>query len=95
MASAPLEIWSSSGVQLINLNTRIARQLGEFETGTSNGGVNIPELGDPDNSWFIATAAGGGRNIPMIIRNGASLSWRFNAVPNESNASMRILWGVK
>ncbi len=95
MAVMPLELWSSSGVLLFSAGMRIARQLGEFYTGTTSGSVNVPQLADTANSWFLVTAASGGANYPMIKRNGAVISWSFVEEPNTQRANMLILWGVK
>ena len=88
-------MWDQNGVLLFTGGMRIARQTGEFYTGTSDGSRVIPELGDLGNSWFLASAVTGGANIPMIRRNGAVLSWEFQPNPQAPNASMLILYGVK
>ncbi|WP_291384952.1 MULTISPECIES: hypothetical protein [Achromobacter] len=95
MAVMPLELWSPSGVLLFSAGMRIARQLGEFYTGTSSGSVSIPQLADTANSWFLATAASGGTNYPTIKRSGAVISWSFITEPNTQRANMLVLWGVK
>jgi len=83
MAVMPLELWSSSGVLLFSAGMRIARQLGEFYTGTSSGSVNIAQLADTANSWFL------------VRRNGSVISWSFTDAPNTQRANMLVLWGVK
>lgn len=95
MAVMPLELWSSSGVLLFSAGMRIARQLGEFYTGTSSGSVSIPQLADPASSWYLATVAGGETNNPDIRRNGSVISWSFIDNPQAERANMLILWGVK
>lgn len=95
MAVMPLELWSPQGVLLFSAGMRIARQLGEFYTGTTSGSVNIAQLADAANSWFLATVAGGGTNVPTIRRNGSGLSWSYTDVPNSARANMLVLWGVK
>jgi len=95
MAVMPLELWSPQGVLLFSAGMRIARQLGEFYTGTSSGSVNIAQLADTANSWFLVTAASGGTNYPTVRRNGSVISWSFTDAPNTQRANMLVLWGVK
>ncbi|SSW68527.1 hypothetical protein [Achromobacter agilis] len=96
MAIAPLQVWDSQGRMLINFSTRIARQLGVVWTGTSDGGVYLPELATADG-WIAVQALGdyGFNNAPMISRVGGAISWRF--VPGHPNGRVnaKILYGVR
>lgn len=95
MAVMPLELWSPTGVLLFSAGMRIARQLGEFYTGTAGGSVSIPQLADTANTWFLVTAADGGTNYPTVRRNGSVISWSYIDAPNTTRANMLVLWGVK
>jgi hypothetical protein len=97
MAIAPLEIWDEQGRSLFNFNTRVARQMGSFSTGTSDGSQYVAELADA-NGWMAVQFFGdyGVDSAPMINRVGGSLSWRF--IPNQPSGgrvAATIFYGVR
>lgn len=97
MAQAPLQIWDMYGRELFNFNTRIARQLGSFSTGTSDGSTYIAAIDGPDG-WIAVQAIGDygfARNNAMIARAGGSISWRFIPGHPSPRVGVKVIYGVK
>lgn len=94
---AGLETYGPSGATLVSYTSRIGRQLGSVNTGTSNGAVNIPELAQ-GVAWIATLSPGQGGTIqstPVIILNGTTISWSFIAgVPGERRP-VKIVYGVR
>ena len=87
---------------ILDMTMAICRTLGSFETGTSDGSINIPALstGEP---FFVCTplvtVTGGqfGGRLPVVIRSGTTISWQFIVAPGQGgrpNISVRVRYGV-
>lgn len=93
MAIIPLEIWDRNGVPLFQFGTRVARQLGSFDTTSGDDSRYVPELEFP-GAWYVCSPIYGGMTRPMVSRSGATLSWQFLSPPNEPQMPVRIIYGV-
>lgn len=98
-----LDTWDENGLPLISYTGRIARQFGEFSTGTSGGSVVIPELAQgvpwiasvPEGIAYISNSTR--ISYPAIFLSGTTITWQFfnrAAGLGESLVSCRVAYGV-
>lgn len=78
-----LQIWDENGNLILDATTKIARIYQTFASGTANGSVNVPELGDggepfafvEDNSADLPLAQV--YCYPNVNIVGTTVSWQF------------------
>lgn len=94
---AGLETYGPNGATLVSYTSRIGRQLGSLNTGTSNGSVYLPELaqGVPWMATLSPGASGGSLNTPAIVMSGYTISWSFVAGMPGDRRGVKIVYGVR
>lgn len=98
-----LETWDESGNLLVSYTGRIARQFGEFYTGTSNGSIVIPELAQ-GVAWIASVPEGiafidnfSRVSYPAVFLSGTTITWQFfnrGTGGGESLVGCRVAYGV-
>ncbi|MGE8688634.1 MAG: hypothetical protein ACN6PJ_15940 [Achromobacter sp.] len=93
---AGLETYGPNGATLVSYTSKIGRQLGSVNTGTSNGSVYLPELaqGIP---WIATLSPGGGpfQSTPAIAMSGYTISWTFVEGMPGDRRPIKIVYGVR
>lgn len=94
---AGIETYGPNGAVLTSYTSKIARQLGRVNTGTSSGSFSDSRLAAGGIPWLATMPQGvpASQNAPFVYLNGTTISWEFlDGFPGD-RATATIIYGVR
>lgn len=97
-----LQVFDDKGVCVLDVTDRMVKYLGAIEINGTNGSITNDELSE-GNLWYYplnikmpppTPSIHTEYHMPIITKNGKSISWDYGSYPADKRLSMVLLYGV-